>query len=991
MKKIYTLVFLSLTMLKGWGQQLMYEPFNYTPSATSGLAAQSNSVWKIVNTGDSILVDNGSLSYTGLPTSTGNKAKFDGGGTDYYTDFTSQTTGSVYSSFVLNVSSLGSLGTTGGYFTGFIQSGSTSLFGATVWTRLSTTAGRYNVGISTRSNSAVIWLATDLTPGTPCFIVAAYDIVTGTGNDVCRIWLNTSAIGGSEPAADATSVAGTDLTSAARLFLRQDNTANTPFIEIDEMRVGTTWASVTPSGAPTPTLSAIPTTVPDFGNINVGSNSTSQSFALSGANLTGAPGNITVTAPSTDFQVSNDNSTWGASTTVAYSSATLASTNVYVRFIPQSGGFKSGNVSISGGGATAITVAVSGTGVVPSPLLNATPTTIPDFGNVVVATNSSSQSFTVSGANLTGAPGNITITAPPSTDFQVSNDNSSWGASTTIPYTTGTLANTTVYVRFTPQTTGFKSGNVTVGGGGATTVNVAVSGTGTAAPVPTITTTPLTAFGNICTNATGGPNSFTINGTNLTTANVTVGALAGYTFSTTSGGTYTASLSLAQQTGGTYTQTIFVKFIPTAVQSYNGNIPVAGGGVASPTNVAASGAGVNTAPGVTTGAASSITFNSATAAGSITATGCTAVSAYGIEYSTTNGFPNGSGTQTASTNLSGGNFSSNLTGLAPSTAYYYKAYATNGGGTSYGAQQTFTTAVLPIALTATPLTAFGTACTNATAGPNSFTINGVFLTNANVNVGPLTGFTFATTANGTYALSLSLTQPGGTYTQIVYVKFNPTAVQFYNGNIPVTGGGAASINVAASGSGVNTPPTVTTGSSSNITNHDVVLEGRIPNNGCTNITSAGIEFSGIRNFANGTGVQEISANLAAGVFSVHLDNLVQGTKYYYRAWATNNGGIAYGAIDSFTVTSIPNGFTFYPVPSQRGQQVRITMSNLASGYYGLQFFDGEGRLVRQFDLNIQSDFINQLVTIPGTFQKGIYQVRLISHQKVLAKKRIFIF
>ena len=149
----------------------------------------------------------------------------------------------------MNVSALGSLNTAGGYFAGYIQSGSTTTFGDAIWTRLSTTAGRYNVGVSTRSNSAVTWLAADLIPGTPCFIVTAYDIVAGAANDVCRIWLNTAAIGGSEPAADATSVAGTDLSSAARFFLRQVASTGTPFIELDELRVGTSWSDVTPSGA----------------------------------------------------------------------------------------------------------------------------------------------------------------------------------------------------------------------------------------------------------------------------------------------------------------------------------------------------------------------------------------------------------------------------------------------------------------------------------------------------------------------------------------------------------------------------------------------------------------------------------------------------------------------------------------------------------------------------------------------------------------------
>src|SRR5687767_6259613 len=102
MKKFYLLICLSFVVLNSWGQ-LLQEPFNYTPHATQGLAAQSGGVWTIVNTGDSILVTNGSLSYPGLAASSGNKVAFDGSGTDYYRTFASQTTGSVYASFILNI------------------------------------------------------------------------------------------------------------------------------------------------------------------------------------------------------------------------------------------------------------------------------------------------------------------------------------------------------------------------------------------------------------------------------------------------------------------------------------------------------------------------------------------------------------------------------------------------------------------------------------------------------------------------------------------------------------------------------------------------------------------------------------------------------------------------------------------------------------------------------------------------------------------------
>ncbi len=138
------------------------------------------------------------------------------------------------------------------------------------------------------------------------------------------------------------------------------------------------------------------------------------------------------------------------------------------------------------------------------------------------------------------------------------------------------------------------------------------------------------------------------------------------------------------------------------MQSYNGSILLSGGGLASSYPVAATGAGVNDAPTVTTGGSSSVTATSAVAAGTINAAGCAAVTAYGIEYSLNSGFANGTGTQVPSSNLAGGSFSSTITGLAPNTRYYYKAYATSSINTGYGTQQFFTCTPLPVDMSAQP-------------------------------------------------------------------------------------------------------------------------------------------------------------------------------------------------------------------------------------------------------------------------------------------------
>ena len=215
-------------------------------------------------------------------------------------------------------------------------------------------------------------------------------------------------------------------------------------------------------------------------------------------------------------------------------------------------------------------------------------------------------------------------------------------------------------------------------------------------PQPVLSATTVAAFGTICTGATSAAGSFTVSGINLPAGNVVVGPLAGYSFASTSGGAYTASLSIAQA-GGTFNQVLYVKFSPTAVQAYTGNITVTVGSTS--TNIAVSGSGINTGATMFTGAASSITAYTAALAGKISAIGCSAVSPYGIEYSSTNNFPNGTGTRMVAGSNVAGDYSIALAGLSPNTSYYYKAYGVNSAGSAYGIQQSFTTLGIPNVLT----------------------------------------------------------------------------------------------------------------------------------------------------------------------------------------------------------------------------------------------------------------------------------------------------
>ncbi len=108
--------------------QIFTEPFNYTVDAVNGLQTQSGGLWTKLNSGDSILIRSGNISYPGLTTSSGNSVSYAGQGADYFRTFTNQTTGTVYASFIINITDISNQSTTGGYTAGFMENGSTSVF-----------------------------------------------------------------------------------------------------------------------------------------------------------------------------------------------------------------------------------------------------------------------------------------------------------------------------------------------------------------------------------------------------------------------------------------------------------------------------------------------------------------------------------------------------------------------------------------------------------------------------------------------------------------------------------------------------------------------------------------------------------------------------------------------------------------------------------------------------------------------------------------------
>ena len=103
------------------------------------------------------------------------------------------------------------------------------------------------------------------------------------------------------------------------------------------------------------------------------------------------------------------------------------------------------------------------------------------------------------------------------------------------------------------------------------------------------------------------------------------------------------------------------------------------------------------------------------------------------------------------------------------------------------------------------------------------------------------------------------------------------------------------------------PPSVQTNSASNITTTGATLSGNVTSNGGATVTARG--------FMYGTSADNLSQSVQSGSgtgsYVANLTNLSDNTTYFYKAYATNSEGTAYGDVMSFTTedASLPTVVT----------------------------------------------------------------------------------
>ena len=251
------LIFIFGLTLSGKAQLLFEENFAY-PSGD--LITAHGWLTHSGGTTNPITTTSTSITYPGyLSSGIGNEVSLVTSGQDDNKTFATQTTGNVYASCLVNISTATA---TGDYFFHLGQAIIGTAFKGRVFVKndggtnlafgITHTGGTSNPPIYSSFNYAL---------NTTYLIVLKYTFVAGTANDVVSLIINP-VIGSVEPSATvvAADVAQIDATDIGSVALRQGGATLSPTLKLDGIRVGSTWNDVAGGAIPTSITIASPVT-----------------------------------------------------------------------------------------------------------------------------------------------------------------------------------------------------------------------------------------------------------------------------------------------------------------------------------------------------------------------------------------------------------------------------------------------------------------------------------------------------------------------------------------------------------------------------------------------------------------------------------------------------------------------------------------------------------------------------------------------------------
>ena len=294
-------------------------------------------------------------------------------------------------------------------------------------------------------------------------------------------------------------------------------------------------------------------------------------------------------------------------------------------------------------------------------------------------------------------------------------------------------------------------------------------------------------------------------------------------------------------------------------------------------------------PTVTTSAVTDISATTAISGGNVANGGGAEVTERGICWSTSfeptiedNHTSNGTGL---------GTYSCMMTGLAPATMYYVRAYAVNEYGLSYGEQREFVTEAALATIVLDEISGAMISYRVTEDGGAEVVEHGVCYSTSH---DPTMSDNHVSGGSGIGSFTVELTdlQPGMTY----YLRLYAT------NSVGTAYGQEYSFTTGAE------LPSVTTLEVGDITTTTAVGSGEVTDDGGATVTLRGICWSTSHDPT--TSSSHVNSGTGLGSFTCNMTGLTPNTLYYVRAYAHNSAGTAYGNEVSFTTETPGPGDEF---------------------------------------------------------------------------------
>jgi hypothetical protein len=300
--------------------------------------------------------------------------------------------------------------------------------------------------------------------------------------------------------------------------------------------------------------------------------------------------------------------------------------------------------------------------------------------------------------------------------------------------------------------------------------------------------------------------------------------------------------------------------------------------------VAVPAAAAATGPTVTTSAASSVTPSAATLNGTVNPNG-TSTTWY-FDYGTSTSYGKTTPVQNAGSGTSPVDVSASLTGLAGNTTFHFRLVASSSGGSSQGADTTFSTGNAPGVATASA----------SSIGSTSAHLNG----SVNPN-GQSTTWYFEYGTSTSYGASTPVRSAGsGTHsTNVSAAVSNLAAATTYHFRLVAASSAGTTYGSDQSLTTVG-PPAVQTNAATNVGVTTATLGGTVDPRGRS--TTWYFDYGTSTSYGARTSSQSAGSGVGPQNVTVNVSGLSAGTGYHFRLVASSSGGTTTGADVTFTTT-----------------------------------------------------------------------------------------